>query len=320
LETTFPGRCAFAFVALQGIDRSLVLASQAFTALIPLLLLVAALAPADQRDVVSAAVIGRFRISGDAATAVDQLFAHPDSGSIGLLSGFLLLFSGVSLTRRMQRMYQQAWRMDAPRGLGHALHAALGLTALLLGISLLYLARALVGSLPWSEVLLLVVSAGASFLLYTTVPWLLLDRRVAWRRLVPTGLLTAAGTSAYGVVSTVYVPRLLETYSRRYGLFGVTLALVGWLLAIAVILVASAVVAAEFDRAPEPWARRLRRRLRIEPSVLEGGQLEASAPPSALRPVGLGPPQQASSPAPVDPGGAGSSAQRGRPASNSTPT
>ena len=52
---------------------------------------------------------------------------------------------------------------------------------------------------------------------------------------------------------------MLESYSERYGLFGVTLALVGWLLAISFIVVAATVVAAELDRAPEPWARRLRR-------------------------------------------------------------
>jgi membrane protein len=277
LETTFPGRCAFSFVALQGIDRSLVLASQAFTALIPLLLLVAALAPADRRDVVSTAIVGRFRLNGDAEAAVDQLFAASGGSSIGLLSGFLLLFSGISLTRRMQRMYHQAWRLEAPPGVGHAVHAALGLTALLLGISLLYVARALVGDLPWSDLLLLVVSVATSFLLYTTMPWLLLDRRFPWRRLVPTGVLTAACVTGYGVASTVYMPRLMETYSRRYGLFGVTLALVGWLLAIAVILVASAVVAAEFDRAPEPWAQRLRSRLGIEPSAAEGRPLDASS-------------------------------------------
>ena len=263
---------------IQGIDRSLVLASQAFTALIPLLLLVSALAPVGRRDVVATAVNGRFRLTGDAAAAVDQLFAHPGgSTSIGLLSGFLLLFSGVSLTRRMQRMYQQAWRLEAPPGVGHTLHAALGLTALLLGLSGLYLARGLLESLPWSELLLLVVSAGASFLMFTTVPWLLLDRRVTWRRLVPTGATTAVCTSAYGIASTMYMPRLMETYSRRYGLFGVTLALVGWLLAVAVILVASAVVAAELDRAPEAWAYRLRTRLGFQTPVAAAGPLDGSA-------------------------------------------
>jgi membrane protein len=278
LEATFVGRCARSLIGLQVIDRALVLASQAFTALIPLLLLVAALAPADHRDVVSDALIGRFRLSGDARAAVQQLFAHSGSGAMGLFSAFLLVFSGVSLTRRMQRMHQEAWRLGPSPGLEHAVHAGLGLAALLLGIGLLYMARALVAPLPLSQVLLLAVSALAGFLLWTTVPWLLLDRRLTWRRLVPVGVLTATCTTVYGVASTFYMPRLLETYSRRYGLFGVTLALVGWLVCVAVIVVASTAVASEFDRAPDPWARRLRRGLGIEPAVPE-------APPPAVVPV-----------------------------------
>jgi membrane protein len=229
---------------------------------------VAALAPAGDRDLVSGALIRRFRLTGDAADAMRQLFAHSGDGATGFLSVFLLVFSGVSLTRRMQRMYQQAWRLTPPPGIGHAVHATLALSALLLGLGLLYSARALVERLPLSEALLLTVSVVVGLLLWTSVPWLLLGRRVSWRRLIPVGALTSVCTSVYGIASTVYMPRLLETYSRRYGLFGVTLALVGWLLAMAFILVAVAVTTAEFDRASEPWARYVRRGLRIEPSVL----------------------------------------------------
>jgi membrane protein len=140
----------------------------------------------------------------------------------------------------------------------HTAHAGLGLGALLCGIAVLYVARNLVEPLPFPGVLVLVVSGIAGFLTWTTVPWLLLDRRVDWWRLVPLGVLTAVCSGLYGIASTVYMPQLLESYSLRYGLFGVTLALVGWLLAIAMILVAATVVAAELDRAPEAWARRLR--------------------------------------------------------------
>jgi uncharacterized BrkB/YihY/UPF0761 family membrane protein len=232
---------------------------------------------------------------------VDSLFAHAGGSAVGLFSGSLLVFSGVSLTRRMQRMYQQAWRLEARRGVGHAVHAALGLTTLLLGISLLYLARALIGSLLSSQVLLLAVSAVAGLLLWSCLPWVLLDRRIAWRRLVPTGVLTSVCTSAYGIASTVYMPRLLETYSRRYGLFGVTLALVGWLLAIAFTVVAATTVATEFDRAPDPWARRLRGRFRIEGAPAEVEFPEAGNHRPLPLPAAPGQPQAAAPPTPVDP-------------------
>jgi membrane protein len=186
----------------------------------------------------------------------------------------LLLFSGVSLTRRMQRMYQESWGLEAQPGVGRAVHAVLGLTVLVLGIGLVYLARALVSSLALGGALLLLVSGLAGFGVWTSVPWLLLGRRIAWRRLFPAGVLTAACTSLYGVASTVYMPRLLESYSERYGLFGVTLALIGWLLCITLILVAATAAAAEFDRAQAPWARRLRARFGIEPAAVAARSAE----------------------------------------------
>jgi membrane protein len=264
-----------------------VLASQAFTALIPLLLLASALAPADDRDIVSGGIIRRFQLSGGAADAVRQLFEHSGNSATGVLSLFLLFFSGVSLTRRMQRMYQQAWRLEPSTGVGRAVNAALGLTVLVFGIALIYLTRTLVGWLPVGEDLVaplsVLVSVLGSFALWTTVPWLLLDRRIVPRRLIPTGALAAVGASIYGVGSTIYMPRQLETYSDRYGLFGVTLALIGWLVGIALILVATTAIASELDRTEAPWARRLRRALHIEAAVVD------TVPAEALSQVGPAP-------------------------------
>jgi membrane protein len=108
------------------------------------------------------------------------------------------------------------------------------------------------------------ISVLASLVLWTSVPWLLLDRRIPWRRLLPGGALAAAGSGVYGIATTIYMPRLVTSYSERYGLFGVTLALVGWLLCMSLIVIVATVAAAEFDRAPELWARRLRATLAID--------------------------------------------------------
>jgi membrane protein len=254
---------------------------------------------------------------------VRLLFAHSGDSATGVLSVFLLVFSGVSLTRRLQRMYQQAWGLEAPAGVGHALNAGLGLTALVLGISLVYLARTLLGSLPAGEVLVTSLSVLGTFVVWTTVPWLLLDRRIAWRRLIPAGVLTTACTSVYMVASTIYIPRQLETYSERYGLFGVTLALIGWLLGIALIVVAAAAVGSEFDRAQDPWARRVRRGLRIKPPTAEAMPLEelTLGGPVPLPPSSRRPPAE-SSPAPLNPtagAGAGTPPEPGGPTRERSP-
>jgi len=270
---------------MQGIDRATALAAQAFTALIPLLLLVSALAPADRSDLVSVAIISKFGLEGGASDAVETLFERPGDAAIGALSVVLILVSGVSLTRRLQRTYLEAWRMERLPGVRSSLNAAVGLVALLLELALLSLARRLFDALPLGWVLAGPLSVLASVALWTSVPWLLLDRRMPFRRLVPAGVLTAVAAGAYGVVTTLYMPGLMERYSLRYGLFGVCVALVGWLLASTLILVAATVVAAEFDRTPERWARRLRIRLGLqtEEDVEEPG---AGAVPSE------GPPPQ----------------------------
>ena len=263
-EASFVGRCVGAFLGLQGIDRAMVIASQAFTALIPLLMLVSALAPVGNPDLVANTVVTKFALQGDAAAAVRELFAHSTDRATGVLSVVILFFSGLSLARRMQRMYLQAWRLSPVAGVRGGLNAALGLAALLLEVALLSLVRTLVRGIPVGDGAGVVGSALGGLVLWTTIPWLLLDRRVSWRRLLPAGLLTSLSVALYGLATTVYMPRLIETYSVRYGLFGVTLALVGWLLVVALIVVAATVVAAEFDRSTDSWARRLRGRLGLD--------------------------------------------------------
>ena len=50
LQGSFLGRCLSRFVRMAGLDRCIVLSSQAFTALIPLLILMSTLAPDDQSN------------------------------------------------------------------------------------------------------------------------------------------------------------------------------------------------------------------------------------------------------------------------------
>ncbi len=294
LRDSFPGRCIESFLELQGIDRAMAIAAQAFTALIPLLLLTSAIAPAKGGNAAAEALIRRFHLTGESAQVVQDVFARSGNGSIGVLSVLLLLFSGVSFARRVQRMYLQAWRLPPRPGIRGSLNAAFGLAALLLEILLLSTVAALFravlgGVLTWPTTVL------GSLILWTSIPWLLLDRRIHWRRLLPAGALAAFCTACYGIATTVYMPSLIESYSRRYGLFGVTIALIGWLLATALIVVAANVVAAEFDRAEEPWARRLRARLigaqsddsasRTSPSVPEQAGPEP-ADPAGPEPAG----------------------------------
>lgn len=274
---SFLGRCVRRFVDIAGIDRSMVLASQAFTSLIPLLILVATWAPAARQTVVGDSIVRKFHLEGDAAAAVSQLFAIPEgaTSTVSAFSALLLLISGTSFTRRFQRMYRAAYEQEKA-GVRSGVYSTLGLFVLLAEVCVLYGARALVAYLPLSWLLAIPVGLITGAMLWTSIPYLLLNRQVHWRRLVAGGAVAAVGTGIYSVATAVYMPDQMERYTQEFGLFGVTIALIGWLLAVAFILVGAAVVGAEFDRCLAPWAVAVKTRFRLEdPAVVRPEPTEA---------------------------------------------
>jgi putative membrane protein len=80
---------------------------------------------------------------------------------------------------------------------------------------------------------------------------------------------SAIATALYGVATTVYMPSLVARYTSEFGLFGITIAIVGWLLAISVVLVASASIGAEFDRSRAHWALVTKQRFGLVDPALE---------------------------------------------------
>jgi uncharacterized membrane protein YvlD (DUF360 family) len=121
--------------------------------------------------------------------------------------------------------------------------------------------------LTWLFTLPITILTGT--LLWTSIPYLLLNRQVHWRRLVVGGVLAAVATAAYSLATTIYMPDLIERYTEEFGLFGVTIALIGWLLVVAFILVGTASIASEFDASLAPWAVAMKARFRLEDPALE---------------------------------------------------
>ena len=74
-EEWFPRRCLRRFFAIQGFDRAMVIASQAFTALIPLVILTSAVLPTENHGTIADAIVRKFALTGDSATAVQTVFA-----------------------------------------------------------------------------------------------------------------------------------------------------------------------------------------------------------------------------------------------------
>jgi membrane protein len=261
---SFVGRSVMRFIRMEGFDRCIVLSAQVFTALIPLFIIIASAAPAGDEDVVSDMLIDRFALTGDSAAAVEQLFSAPPGATSGVtfFSAMLLLYSGVAFTRRFQRMYRAAWEQQKV-GVRSTVFATLGLLVLVTEILVMYGIRVLVDQFPLEWLWTIPISLVTGLLLWTSIPYLLLERQVHWRRLLFAGGLSAVAMTAFSIATPIYMPDLMESYTAEFGLFGITITILGWLLAASFVLVACAAIGAEFDLSDQRWLRAVKVRFKL---------------------------------------------------------
>lgn len=224
-------------VEVELFDRAVALASQAFVALIPLMVVSAALMPYDQQPSFADSIVSRFHLTGPSADAVEVLFATP-GGVTSTLNGigvFLLIISALSFCRAMQRLYEKSWRL-APRGLrssgSHLLWLALFALYASIGTTLNTAAGNWLG--PGGR---LAVGFGISYVVWMWTPYLLLGRRIERRALRATGVLTATGMTAFSAGSLFYMPRSIESSSAQFGSIGIAIAIVSWLIGGGFVLV-----------------------------------------------------------------------------------
>jgi membrane protein len=233
--------CLRRFIDMEGTLQATVLAAQAFTSLIPFLVVASAFAPGESD--VSDRIVERFSLDGDAARSVEALFndkAEVES-TVTWISVVILVLATLSFTRAMQRTFQRAYGVepgrwtDMWRGLAWLAGFALWIAA----SSLLNDWLRDVGGL----VLALGVATLLGFVLWLWTPAILLGN-VEWRRLAPGAAVSAFLAALLSLASAIYVPVLMEWSADKYGLIGVAFSMQSWLLAVSFVVVIGAVVGA----------------------------------------------------------------------------
>lgn len=221
-------------VGFEIIDRSLVVGAQAFSALIPVLIVIASWGARDGNSL-GEGIVDRFSLSGEGAAAVRGAFAAPADGtSITLVGLTFVLVSALSFTRRLQRLFELSWGEER-RGV-RATSWGLGW----LGLFALYwtftplVGDTMDGAARW------VVSLAGTFGFWLATPYLLLARRVPGRRLLLQAGLTAVGMTTLTAGTAVYAPHAIETSAEEFGAIGVAFSLLSLLWAGGFVVVVAA--------------------------------------------------------------------------------
>ena len=234
-------------------DRIFGMTGQAFLSLIPLLVLVSTWLSESDGESLAAIVNSRLGLTGVTAQTVTLLFARPASAVAATtasgLSIVLLVFSLNSFTRTLRRSMERPWGLPAVGWRGQATGLA--------GVGLLVLMTATLSTIAtlwhsetfWPVLLESLVRTVVAVAFWLGIGHLLSHRRIPARHLWPGAVVGGVGQSAIALWTVTVLPTIFERDAARYGVIGVALALVTWMLAICGLAVAVGVVGAQIARA-----------------------------------------------------------------------
>jgi membrane protein len=242
IEESYPAAVLRRFFDLELLDRSFVLAAQAFVALLPLVIVVVSAFVTDSAEVIANSLGNRFGLDDVARTALRALFEHPGAAAISWLAIVISVLSAFSLSRRLARAYAVIFDVT-PLPRRKSWH---GLVWIALQVVLLIVASLLRELREGSGLGLAVVALTAIFALWfvADVAGLrLLVPSAPLRMVAASAVASSLGRAGLAIWAFIYMPRSLSQQAEQYGPIGVTFAIFTYLLAGALVyLVAPLIV------------------------------------------------------------------------------
>jgi membrane protein len=250
-------RIARELLAVDVRDRIFGMTGQSFLSLIPLTIIVSTFLSESDGESLANVVNARLGLTGSTADTVVLLFSKPEpspaTATASGLSLVLLFFSFNSYTRTMRRSMERPWGL--PRvGWRGQLTGVLGVFLLMLMVTTLSVVATVWRSDTRQSIALeATVRTVVAGVFWLGIGRLLTHRRVPSRHLWPGAVVGGIGTSAIALWTVAVLPGIFERDAARYGVIGVALAIVTWLLAISGLVVVVGVVGGQVARAAG-WA------------------------------------------------------------------
>ncbi|NLU84684.1 hypothetical protein [Rhodococcus sp. HNM0569] len=222
---------------IELVDRATTLAAQMFTSVLPVLMVARTMLDSTLLESTALGASLRHRFGIDTTVLpLPDLQDGTQAAAFGIVGVLMVLIGGTSFARALGRMYGRVWRTTSP-GLAHAWRwfAVLFVVAastVLIGAAQLIAVPALLVACQWC------VWASA----WTLCPYLLVSDRVPTRVVLGTGALTATLLSALDGVSRVVMPSVIAESSAHFGTLGLVFTAIGWLFAVALVLVVAPVL------------------------------------------------------------------------------
>jgi membrane protein len=222
--------CMVTVRRIELFDRSMTLAAQIFTSVLPILIALASWFGVDSSQVVENAVM----VPAETQGLLEEVLAAPSDPTFGLLGVLVVLVSATSLSRALTRACAAIWELPRPTSrLSSAWRWVAVILALAIGLLAARQLHEFSARLPPPGFWDLVAAAASDVALTLFIPTVLLAGAIPVRRLLPWALLFGAVMLIVRPLSSVYLPHALNTSAERYGSIGVAFTYLAWLYVVA---------------------------------------------------------------------------------------
>ncbi|WP_328352532.1 YihY/virulence factor BrkB family protein [Streptomyces sp. NBC_00457] len=227
---------------VELMHRAMGFAALGLVTIAPLLIVVAAAAPIQERGFALWVVDG-MGLSGRSADAVQDLFAAPRKvlSTISVLSVALLALFGVPFAGSVQTGYEKVW--DLPAGRWHTVWRRV---VWLVVLTAYLFAEAQSGAAlgpgtlrSWARI---VLSTLLGVLFFWWGQRFLLGGRIPWRALLPGAIATMVGLGGLRVFSSLVFSPLIVSNADSYGSVGTVLIVTSWLVGVGFVVFGGALV------------------------------------------------------------------------------
>lgn len=218
-------------------DRSMTIAAQVFTSVLPMLIALASWFGLSSSDI--AALLD---LPSESRNLLENTFSTT-TATFGTLGVLFVIASATSLSRALTRACAAEWELARPTiklaAAWRWVAAVLAVIVALLAAKPLYRVS---GRLPPPEFWQALVGVLPDVAIAVFLPWLLLAGAVRPRLLLPGALIFGAVMLVVRPVSSFYLPNALEASSDRYGSLGVAFAYLAWLYFVAFCFLLSGIM------------------------------------------------------------------------------
>lgn len=225
---------------IEVVDRGMTLAAHVFTSILPILIVVGALRATlePQADAIFAEHLG---FDDSTAEMLDKSLppGERELRVIGVFGVVVLIIAATSFARALERSFRAIWRTPKV-SIKFAWRWLVAIVAVVIGVALIVTTRIIVqggGAIPVFELIAEIAIWGA---LWWIAGWIVINRRVSLRALLPGAVLAGVAFAIAGQVGRVVLPPILAEAAVRFGILGLAFSYIGWLLVLSCTLLIAA--------------------------------------------------------------------------------